>query len=107
MLIFLSETYTQYFSFLNLFNYITFRTGGALLTSLFFSLIFGNIIINSLSKKINLYSFAFGEKDEISKLHIQDFTPGSALHTVEKKNISKTKTGKKTFYCGRRWKAIS
>ena len=49
MLIFLSETYTQYFSFLNLFNYITFRTGGALLTSLFFSLIFGNIIINSLS----------------------------------------------------------
>ena len=49
MLIFLSETYTQYFSFLNLFNYITFRTGGALLTSLFFSLIFGNIIIKYLS----------------------------------------------------------
>ena len=46
---FLSETYIQYFSFLNLFNYITFRTGGALLTSLFFSLIFGSIIINSLS----------------------------------------------------------
>ena len=49
MLIFLSETYIQYFSFLNLFNYITFRTGGALLTSLLFSLIFGSVIINSLS----------------------------------------------------------
>ncbi len=49
MIIFLSETYAQYFSFLNLFNYITFRTGGALMTSLFFSLIFGNTIINSLS----------------------------------------------------------
>tara|TARA_B100001245_G_scaffold226876_1_gene202730 strand:- start:878 stop:1639 length:762 start_codon:yes stop_codon:yes gene_type:complete len=62
------------------------------------NLIKNNIIINSLSKKINLYSFAFGEKDEISKLHIQDFTPGSALHTVEKKNISKTKTGKKIIW---------
>ena len=49
MLIFLSETYTQYFSFLNLFNYLTFRTGGAILTSLFFSLIFGESIINYLS----------------------------------------------------------
>ena len=49
MFIFLSETYTQYFNFLNLFNYITFRTGGAILTSLFFSLIFGENIINYLS----------------------------------------------------------
>ena len=51
MLIFLSETYTQYFSFLNLFNYLTFRTGGAILTSLFFSLIFGEMIIKYLSSK--------------------------------------------------------
>ena len=51
MLILLSETYTQYFSFLNLFNYLTFRTGGAILTSLFFSLIFGEAIINYLSSK--------------------------------------------------------
>ena len=49
MLIFLSETYIEYFSFLNLFNYITFRTGAAILTSLFFSLIFGEIIIKYLS----------------------------------------------------------
>jgi len=34
---------------LNLFNYITFRTGAAILTSLFFSLIFGEIIIKKLS----------------------------------------------------------
>ena len=49
MLIYLSEAYTNYFSFLNLFIYITFRTGGAILTALFFSLIFGNSIINFLS----------------------------------------------------------
>ena len=49
MLIYIAENYTNYFSFLNLFNYITFRTGGAILTALFFSLIFGNTLINYLS----------------------------------------------------------
>ena len=50
MIKFLAEEYLSLFSFLNLFNFITFRTGAAILTSLFFSLIFGEIIINSLSK---------------------------------------------------------
>ena len=36
---------------LNLFKYITFRTGGALLTSLFIYLFFGNSFINFLKKK--------------------------------------------------------
>jgi len=46
----LAEEYSNIFSFLNLFNFITFRTGAAILTSLFFSLIFGEMIINSLAK---------------------------------------------------------
>ncbi len=50
MIKFLAEEYLNLFSFLNLFNFITFRTGAAILTSLFFSLIFGGIIISSLSK---------------------------------------------------------
>ena len=49
MFVYLAETYTQYFTFLNIFNYITFRTGAAVLTSLFFSLIFGEMIIRFLS----------------------------------------------------------
>jgi len=49
LFVYISETYTHYFSFLNIFNYITFRTGGAILTSLFFSLIFGEQIIKFLS----------------------------------------------------------
>ena len=49
MFFYLAETYTQYFTFLNLFNYISFRTGAAVLTSLFFSLIFGEMIIKFLS----------------------------------------------------------
>ena len=49
MFVYLAEIYTQYFTFLNIFNYITFRTGAAILTSLFFTLIFGEIIIKFLS----------------------------------------------------------
>ena len=39
------------FSFLNVFSYITFRTGIAVFTSLFIVLIFGPIFINYLKKK--------------------------------------------------------
>jgi len=46
---FLSTEYVEFFSYLNLFNYITFRAGAAILTSLFFSLIFGELIIKKLS----------------------------------------------------------
>jgi len=45
----LAEEYVNTFTILNLFSYISFRTGAAILTSLFFSLIFGQIIIKSLA----------------------------------------------------------
>tara|TARA_B100001287_G_scaffold269051_1_gene266066 strand:+ start:289 stop:1377 length:1089 start_codon:yes stop_codon:yes gene_type:complete len=46
---YLAFEYQTVFSFLNIFSYITFRVGAAILTGLFFSLIFGNYIINKLS----------------------------------------------------------
>ena len=49
MFVYIAENYTNYFTLLNIFNYITFRTGAAILTSLFFSLIFGEKIIKFLS----------------------------------------------------------
>jgi len=48
MLVYLSEIFINKISLLNLFNYITFRVVGAVLTALFFSLIFGNTIIEKL-----------------------------------------------------------
>ena len=48
MLVYLSEILINQFGFFNLFNYITFRAGGAVLTALFFSLFFGNLIIKKL-----------------------------------------------------------
>ena len=49
MIKFFASEYQTIFSFLNIFSYITFRTGAAILTGLFFSLIFGNYIINKLA----------------------------------------------------------
>ena len=46
---FFAEEFVNLYSYLNLFNYISFRSGAAILTSLFFSLIFGKIIIKKLS----------------------------------------------------------
>ncbi len=49
MIKYIALEYQSIFSFLNIFSYITFRTGAAILTGLFFSLIFGNYIIEKLS----------------------------------------------------------
>ena len=50
MFYYLSFFFIEKISFFNLFKYITFRSGGALLTALFLSFIFGPIIINWLKK---------------------------------------------------------
>ncbi len=49
MIKFLAFEYQSIASFLNVFSYITFRSGAAVLTGLLFSLIFGNFLITKLS----------------------------------------------------------
>tara|TARA_B100000700_G_scaffold109447_1_gene123415 strand:+ start:791 stop:1879 length:1089 start_codon:yes stop_codon:yes gene_type:complete len=63
----LAEEYVNIFTAFNLFNYITFRTGAAILTSLFFSLIFGKFIIQSLS---NIQPLGQPIRDDGPKEHI-------------------------------------
>ena len=46
----IAQYYVEQYSFLNLFNFITFRVGASILTALFFSLIFGQYLINKISK---------------------------------------------------------
>ena len=50
MFYYISQFFIQDLSFLNIFKYITFRSGGALLTGLFFSFIFAPLIIEWLKK---------------------------------------------------------
>ena len=50
MFYYLFSLFVQDFTFLNVFKYLTFRSGGALLTSLIFSFLFAPFIINWLKK---------------------------------------------------------
>ena len=50
MLYYLSLLFINDFSYLNVFKYLTFRSGGALLTSLIFSFLFAPFIIRWLKK---------------------------------------------------------
>jgi phospho-N-acetylmuramoyl-pentapeptide-transferase len=58
--------YKDFFGPLNVFSYITFRTGGAIVTAFLLSLLFGPVIIKKL-KKANINSFA---KEEGPKTHL-------------------------------------
>ncbi len=51
-----------------------------------------NIIENGLQDRIGVYSIALSNCSGISHLYIQDFTPGSALHTESREILSMTFT---------------
>ena len=52
-----------------------------------------NILNNKLEESILPYSIALGSNTGISYLHIQDLTPGAALHTVSNDSLTNTRTG--------------
>ena len=55
-------------SFLNIFNYITFRTGAAVFTSFFLTLLIGPAVVRKLrSYKISQIERAYGPKSHLSK----------------------------------------
>ncbi len=51
-----------------------------------------NLIANRLHDRVEVYSVALGNRNGISQLHIQDFTPGAALHTESPTSLQITKT---------------
>jgi len=57
-----------------------------------------NILANSLENRVSIYSIALGNENGISHLHIQDATPGAALHTVSRSNLDVTYEGKKVIW---------
>ena len=52
-----------------------------------------NVVENGLKDRIKVYSLALSHRSGVSQLHLQDLTPGSALHTVSKEILSKTHSG--------------
>lgn len=51
-----------------------------------------NIIDNGLQDRIEVYSVALSNFSGVSHLHLQDLTPGSALHSESKEMLQKTLT---------------
>lgn len=49
-----------------------------------------NIVENGLRERVETYSIALSNCSGISRLHIQDFTPGSALHTESRGSLGQT-----------------
>ncbi|MBI4256635.1 FkbM family methyltransferase [Candidatus Uhrbacteria bacterium] len=50
-----------------------------------------NILANNLEARIEVYSLAFSSETGLSHLHIQDATPGAALHTESREPVDLTR----------------
>ena len=67
MFYYISQFFIQDLSFLNIFKYITFRSGGALLTGLFFSFLFAPLIIRWLKKNQRMANTI---REDVPKSHL-------------------------------------
>ena len=57
-----------------------------------------NIMANGLQDRVEGYSIALGNRTGISQLHIQDLTPGAALHTESPETLAVTRTHKPVIW---------
>lgn len=53
-----------------------------------------NVIANGLTDRIDVYALALADAEGLTRVHVQDLTPGAALHTVSTHRIERTRTGK-------------
>lgn len=51
-----------------------------------------NVMHNGLCDRVQIYSVALGNRSGLSHLHIQDMTPGAALHTESSQRLTHTLT---------------
>ena len=51
-----------------------------------------NILENGVQERVDVYSIALGNRNGVSRLHIQDVTPGAALHTEARSPLTETRT---------------
>ena len=54
------------------------------------SLLRDNVVANHLQERIEVYSVALSDHVGVSRLHLQDLTPGAALHTESKARLCMT-----------------
>jgi len=52
-----------------------------------------NVLANGLGERIGVFGIALGDGDGLSTLHLQDTTPGAAVHTESRDDIATTAEG--------------
>jgi FkbM family methyltransferase len=52
-----------------------------------------NIVANGLSERVLAYPFALGDRTGLSRLHVQDLTPGAAMHSESEVPLRTTESG--------------
>lgn len=62
-----------------------------------------NVILNGLGNRIEVYSIALGDRSGLSRLHIQDLTPGAALHTESAARLTTTEAGERVVWAEGVW----
>jgi len=53
-----------------------------------------NVVANGLQDQVEIYSVAFSSRSGPSFLHVQDFTPGAALHAESPNRLTRTIMGR-------------
>ena len=62
-----------------------------------------NIVLNGLADRIETYSIALGDRSGLSRLHVQDLTPGAALHTEACDALAVTEAGQRVVWSEGVW----
>jgi FkbM family methyltransferase len=52
-----------------------------------------NVVANDLHERVEIYAIALSARDGLSRLAVQDLTPGAALHTESREILDRTRTG--------------
>jgi FkbM family methyltransferase len=56
-----------------------------------------NIVANHLADQVQIYPFALSDRTGVSWLHVQDLTPGAALHTESPGVVHRTESGERVL----------
>mgnify|MGYP002635236022 CR=1 FL=1 len=62
-----------------------------------------NIVSNHLSDRVQVYPIALSDHTGVSRLHVQDLTPGSALHTESAAELRTTESGERVIVTEGAW----
>jgi FkbM family methyltransferase len=62
-----------------------------------------NVIANGLNERVQVYPIALSDRTGVSRLHVQDSTPGAALHSESVAQVVRTDSGERVVLSEGTW----